>query len=184
MNITLTGNLGSGKTSVCNELKKMGYNIISAGSIFRSIADEKNMSVIELNTLAEVDKSIDNLIDSRSAKLGQELDNTVFDSRLAWYFIPNSFKVFLSIDTNEAAKRVFNGKNRNAETYRTMEDAVNGLTNRALLEQQRFKEMYNIDYYNMSNYDLIINATYMSPQDVANKIIDEFNKQKEVLLCI
>ena len=32
MNVTITGNLGAGKTSVCNELKKMGYeNAIPGG---------------------------------------------------------------------------------------------------------------------------------------------------------
>ena len=41
MNITMTGNLGSGKTSVCKELKEMGYEIISAGGLFRQLAEER-----------------------------------------------------------------------------------------------------------------------------------------------
>ena len=48
MNITLTGNLGSGKTSVCKELEKMGYNIVSTGTIFREIAAEKGITSEEV----------------------------------------------------------------------------------------------------------------------------------------
>ena len=51
MNIKLTGNLGSGKTTICNILKERGYEIVSTGKIFRQIAEEKNVSVIELNKM-------------------------------------------------------------------------------------------------------------------------------------
>lgn len=174
MNITLTGNLGSGKSSVCAELRKMGYPIVSTGSIFREIAKEKNMSVIELNELAKKDRSIDDLIDHRTTQLGKQLDNTIFDSRLAWNFIPDSFKVFLLVDVEESAKRVFEGGNRDAETYTSMEDTLNGLVKRADLEQKRFKELYGINYYDMSNYDLVIESTAATPEQIANEIITQF----------
>ena len=179
MNISLTGNLGSGKTSVCKELEKLGFNIISAGSIFRDIAAQKNISVIELNKLAETDRSIDDLIDNRTTELGKTLDNTVFDSRIAWHFAPDSFKVFLLVDTKEAANRVYNGENRNAENYSSIEDTINGLITRANLERERFKDIYNIDYYNASNYNLIIESTSASPLEIAQEIIRNFNLYKE-----
>ena len=117
MNITITGNLGSGKSSVCKELEKSGFTIISAGDIFRQIAAEKGMTVIELNEAAKKDRSIDDMLDQRSTELGKTMDHTVFDSRLAWHFVQHSFKVFLLVDTKEAARRVFTGNSRSAETY-------------------------------------------------------------------
>ena len=135
MNITITGNLGSGKTSVCRELEKSGFTIISAGDIFRQIASEKGMTVIELNEAAKKDRSIDDLLDSRSTQLGREMDHTVFDSRLAWNFVENSFKVFLLVDTQEAARRVFDGDSRSAEEYQNVQEAGIGLESRAKLEQ-------------------------------------------------
>ena len=80
MNITITGNLGGGKSSVCRELEKYGFKIITGGGLFRDIAKEKGVSVLELNELAKADRSIDDLIDNRTAKIGKEEDNVLFDS--------------------------------------------------------------------------------------------------------
>jgi len=179
MNITLTGNLGSGKSSICKELAKMGYEIISTGSIFREIAKEKNMSVTELNELVKSDRTIDNMIDNRSINLGKEKDNVIFDSRLAWHFIPDSFKVFVTIDIREAAHRVFTGENRQAEEYDTEEDALNKLKQRAELEKDRYMSLYNIDYFDASNYNLIIDSTNVSANNIAREIVRNYNIYKE-----
>ncbi len=174
MNITITGNLGSGKSSVCKELEKSGFTIISAGDIFREIAAEKGMTVIELNEAAKKDRSIDDMLDQRSTQLGKTMDHTVFDSRLAWHFVQRSFKVFLLVNTKEAARRVFEGNSRSAETYRDLEEAQAGLEERAKLEQERFKNLYGIDYYDACNYDLIIESTAASPQQIAQEIQRNF----------
>ena len=73
MNISITGTLGSGKSSVCKILKENGYDIISNGVLFREIAEEKGITVVELNELAKKDKSIDDMLDERSIRLGKEL---------------------------------------------------------------------------------------------------------------
>lgn len=174
MNITITGNLGSGKTSVCSELKKHGFTIISAGDIFREIAAEKGMTVIELNEAAKSDRSIDDMLDCRSTELGKKMDHTVFDSRLAWHFVEKSFKVFLLVDTQEAARRVFEGDNRSAETYRDIDEARIGLETRARLEQERFSDLYQLDYYDGSNYDLIIESSCAAPHQIAQEIKRNF----------
>ena len=181
MNITMTGNLGSGKTSVCKELKEMGYEIISAGGLFRQRAEERGMTVVEFNKLAETDKSIDKLIDDRSTRLGRELSDAVFDSRLAWHFVEESFKVFLMTDVMESAKRVYNDTERSAESYSSVTEAAEALTKRTNLEKERFKTLYDVDYYNKNNYDLIIESTKATPRQIAEEIVryyEEFKKDK------
>ena len=180
MNLTLTGNLGSGKTTICNILKEKGYEIVSTGKIFRDIAAEKNVSVIELNEMAKKDRSIDDLLDNKTTELGKTLDNVVFDSRLAWNFVPESFKVFLLVDTEEAARRVFQDSERNAESYESAAAAKEGLLNRAGLEKARFLDLYQINYYNASNYNLVIESTAAKPEEIAEEIIKQFERyQKE-----
>ena len=183
MNITITGNLGSGKSTVCKELAKIDYQIISTGTIFREIAKERGLSVIELNE--EVNKEIaagkhdiDDMIDNRSKKLGDELDNAVFDSRLAWNFVTESFKVFLMVDINEAANRVFND-NRDTETYASVQECKKALLDRQLLEQDRFAQLYGIDYYNMNNYNLVLETTNASPEVIAKEILKRFEEYKQ-----
>lgn len=179
MNITLTGNLGSGKTTICNILKERGYEIVSTGKIFRDIAEEKNVSVIELNEMAKKDRSIDDLLDDKTTQLGRTLDNVVFDSRLAWNFVPESFKVFLLVDMDEAARRVFQDSERNAESYASQEEAKAGLLNRAGLEKARFQDLYQINYYNAANYNLIIESTAVVPEKIADEIIKQFQMYQE-----
>ena len=174
MNITITGNLGGGKSSVCKELEKYGFKIITGGGLFRDIAREKGISVLELNELAKADRTIDDLIDNRTAKIGREEDNILFDSRLAWHFAPYSFKVFLLTDSYEAARRTFAGGAREAEEYTDINATMDGLKQRADLERERFKELYNIDYYDRNNYDLIIESTYASPEQIAREIMRNF----------
>lgn len=179
MNITLTGNLGSGKTTICNILKERGYEIVSTGKIFRQIAEEKNVSVIELNKMAEQDRSIDDLLDNKTAELGKTLDRVVFDSRLAWNFVPDSFKVFLLVETDEAAKRVFNDSERNAESYVSVAEAKDGLVKRAGLEKARFQDLYQINYYDASNYNLVIESTMAKPEDIADEIIKQYEQYEK-----
>lgn len=179
MNITITGNLGAGKSSVCKILKERGYEIISAGSIFRQIAEEKGIDVTELNRLAEQDRSIDDMIDERSARLGAEKDGAVFDSRMAWHFVPVSFKVFLRTDTRISAERIMHDAARHAEQYANLQEAQEALERRARLEQERFRELYGVDYYDFSNYDFVIDTSHVTPEQVADEIIrnaEEYEK--------
>ncbi|MDD3325412.1 MAG: dephospho-CoA kinase [Sulfurospirillaceae bacterium] len=178
MNITITGNLGSGKTSVCEELKKAGFEVIKTGTIFREIATEKGVSVIELNELAKTDTSIDKMLDNRSTLLGRQKDNTVFDSRMGWYFIPDSFKIFVLTQIQESARRVLGDLERAAEGYRDLNEATEGILKRTRLEQERFLELYHVNYYNQSNYNLIIDSTYATPVEVTSEIIREFELYK------
>ncbi len=180
MNITITGNLGSGKSTVCKEFQKYGYEIISTGDIFRNIALSKQMSVLELNEqikkeIQEGKHSIDDEIDGLTTKIGKEKDNVVFDSRLAWHFVEDSFKVFLTVDINTAAKRVFEA-NRETERFENIEECKSKLLNRQFIERDRFSELYKIDYYNMNNYNLIIDSSNVTPEI----IVEEIKKQLEL----
>lgn len=65
----------------------------------REMAMEKGMTLMELNTYSETDGGkVDAILDERQKKLGQEKDNFIIDARLAWHFIPQSFKVYLTVD--------------------------------------------------------------------------------------
>ncbi|MCH5265004.1 MAG: AAA family ATPase [Lachnospiraceae bacterium] len=184
MNISITGTLGSGKSSVCAVLEKHGYSTISNGVLFREIAKEKGITVVELNELAKTDKSIDKMLDDRSIRLGKERENTIFDSRMGWHFIPDSFKVFLFANMNEAARRVY-AADRISEAYQSELDAKADLIKRQLLEKERFFSLYGVDYLDLHNYDLVIESTSASPEQVAEKILEtlaEYHKDKQTML--
>lgn len=185
MNITITGNLGAGKTSVCNELKKMGYDVISGGDIYRTYAQEHGITIVELNEMAKTDRSVDMQIDERTKKLGTEVDNTIFDSRIAWHFIPDALHIFLEVDPKTAAARVAIDKARSGEqTYSNLDREMEELQKRANLERERFMEMYGIDYFDQSHYDIIINTTHSSPRSVAKEIDQSVKRIEHAKLCV
>lgn len=173
MNVTITGNLGAGKTSVCNELKKMGYDVISGGDIYRTYAQEHGITIVELNEMAKTDRSVDIQIDERTKKLGTEVDHTIFDSRMAWHFVPDALNIFLAVDAKTAAKRVYADKLRKGEEKYSDLDCKyteQELQKRAELERERFIEMYGVDYFDQSHYDVIINTEKLTPREVAKEI--------------
>jgi len=180
MNISITGNLGSGKSSICRYLKEKGYEIISAGTIFRELAIEHNMSVEDFNQkvnedIKKGDRSVDQMIDKRTAEINKWREGVIFDSRLAWNFAPDSFKVFVIVDINEAARRVYHDAVRSdSESYESVEVCRTALVHRQQLEKQRFQELYQIDYFDMGNYNLVIESTHVSPEVVAEEIIARF----------
>ena len=179
MNITITGNLGSGKSSVAKILKERGYEYSSTGNIFRQLAMEKGVSVEEFNrqvneASSRGDHSVDKMIDDTTTRIGEERDHVVFDSRLAWHFAPKSFKVFIITDIDEASRRVFHDSLRaNSESYASQASCRVALINRQKLETVRYKEIYDIDYYDMSNYNLVIESTNAAPDEIAQEILDK-----------
>lgn len=176
MNLSLTGNLGSGKSSLGKELIARGFQIVSSGDIFRGLAAERGVSIVEMNKIAETDKSIDKMVDERSIELGKTMDHTIFDSRMGWYFVPDSFKVFIMVDLQEAGRRVYHDSLRKAETYKDISDAVKALYTRQSLEKDRYRELYGVNYYDLDNYDLVIDSTHASPSDLAEEIIKRFEQ--------
>ncbi|MBQ3980320.1 MAG: dephospho-CoA kinase, partial [Lachnospiraceae bacterium] len=90
MHITLTGNLGSGKSTICKLLEQQyGYEIFSTGKVIRQIADDLDISVLEMNELMSRDHKYDHMIDDKTAQISRENPdkNILFDSRLAWNFV-------------------------------------------------------------------------------------------------
>lgn len=173
MHITLTGNLGSGKSTICKILEaEYQYEIYSTGKVQRKLAEELGISVLGMNQLMCQDHKYDNMIDDATAKISKENQEKaiVFDSRLAWHFVEKSFKVFLSVSLGVAAERVYNDNRGNVEKYTSVEDAKLQLKLRAETENTRYKALYNVSYFDFSNYNLVLDSTYCTP-DLLTKIM-------------
>jgi cytidylate kinase len=181
--ITLAGNLGSGKSSTAKRLADiLNYEHYSTGDFMRAIADEKGISLIELSSLAESDRSIDEELDNKNKEVGKK-ENVVIDSRLGFYFIPHSFKVFLKLDPEISAERILKDKQTNPnrqneanQDFDTKEGIMRNIKIRQESERKRYQEMYGIsDYTDSSNFDLIIDTSLLPLEGVVDKIIEEYN---------
>lgn len=154
--------------------KRLGYAYFSTGSIQRTIAERRGMTTLELNAHSEDHPEIDFEIDHYSVELGRSQDKFILDSRLAWHFIPHSFKVYLAVDTRIAAKRIFEDKGRTGESYADIEQAYHDILERRQCELSRFESLYHLDCDNHAHFDLIINTSEIPPETVTNRIAEEF----------
>lgn len=178
MHITISGRLGSGKSTVAQILsKQLGYEIYSTGAVQRSAAEKLGITTLELNQRMMTDPGFDHIIDDTVAKLSLERENIIFDSRMAWHFAHNAFRVFISVDTMEAARRVQMADRGEVEAYRTVEEAEAALRSRGDLERERFISIYGVDYLDRNNYDLVVDSTHATPEEVAKKIIDAYKAE-------
>jgi cytidylate kinase len=170
--ISITGDLGSGKSTVCGYLKENhSLNVYSIGQIQRSLAQKYNMDILAFNRYMESHPEIDEEIDTELAKIGKRNESMVLDSRMAWHFVPDSFKVYLSVELEEAARRVINDPRGKVETYKGLEDAMKCLVERKKSENLRYITKYGVDCSDPSNYDIIIDTTSITPEQVAERIM-------------
>ncbi|MFN8304325.1 MAG: cytidylate kinase family protein [Saprospiraceae bacterium] len=170
--ITITGDLGSGKSAVSRILcDRTGFTYVSTGRIQRQIAEEMGIDTLELNRLADVDPSIDERIDGIFIQLGNDPGNFIVDSRMAWFFLPKSFKVYLKIDVHIAAARILSDANRSSEQYASIDDAVPKILARKKSENDRFLSKYSADCANFDNFDLVVDTASRTPDEVAGLIL-------------
>lgn len=188
MRITITGDPGSGKGTISNliidyfEKKKINYEYYSLGSIFRDFAKKYDMDITEF--ISELNKAssdskhkfygIDKQIDKYQKNLSKK-DNIIVDSRLGFYFIYDSFKIYLKVSLKEAANRIFLAK-RNDEKGDIIE-IYNFVKKRKQDEVERYKKLYDVDLENMKNFDLVIDTTTLTIDEVFKKVISEIEKR-------
>ncbi len=171
MKITLAGRPGSGKSSVAKELaRRMGVRHISAGDFMREMASERDVSVHVFSKMAEEDPAIDRAIDERSRVIGETEAAFVLDARLAWLFVPDSYKVFLDVDLDVAARRIY-GDTRHSENENVDLDQTRANTRaRTDSETKRYAMYYGVDYLDSANYDLVIDTSHRSVDEVVDMI--------------
>lgn len=179
--ISLSGDLASGKGTVSKILmEKLNYGVYRNGDYFRNLAKGYKMDLSEFGSYVKIHPEIDEQIENSAKEYAENNDNFIIDARLGWYAVPESFKVYLKVDINEAAKRAFNdNKRKDIENYSSVEEHKKALIERFELENERYFKLYNIRRDDMDNYDLIIDTTYKTPEEVADIIINEYKTWKK-----
>ncbi|MBI2663900.1 cytidylate kinase family protein [Candidatus Woesearchaeota archaeon] len=177
MIITVSGSAGSGKSTVAQILaKKLKYRHYSVGDFMRVIAKKRKKTLLELSKDAESDETIDEELDDMQISLGRQ-DNIVLDSRLGWHFIPRSFKVFLDVDKNTAAQRIFKAKRHLENENQSLKATLENINKRKKSELHRYKKYYNLNPYDKKHYDLVIDTTGQTAEETAFAIIKAISNQ-------
>lgn len=172
--ISIAGDLGSGKSTIAKRLaEKLDYAYFSTGMLFRKLAAERGMDALQLNYLSETDLSIDKYIDDNLRAINDGNDSRyILDSRMAWYFVPKSFKIYATVKPEIAAQRVLDDKTRfNEPDAADLQERVKTLLERQSVENRRYKSIYNVDCRDLLNYDFIIDTSDSSVEELVEQIL-------------
>lgn len=180
--ITIAGTLGSGKSSTAKALAAaLGFTHFSSGDLFRKIAEERGESIEAINLSAEVQKDIDYKVDELLRTMYAEQDGMVIDSRMAWHWMPDSFKVFLQLDTDTAAERIFSHmqeSGRVSEAATSVDEVKASIERRLASEQKRYFDLYGVDPRDPSNYDLVIDTKHNDLKTVIAMVLEAFEERR------
>ncbi len=180
--ITISGKPGSGKSSTADKVAELlSYTRHSSGDMVRNIVQRSGMSLREYNEQAIEDHSLDTKIDEYLRNLRTKKD-IVIDSRLGFYWIPESFKVYLDLDIQVATVRIYkdavsnNMRLKTGEKVDSLDIVAKQVKARMETESKRFRDLYNVDPYNKEHFDLVIDTSRHSPQTVALTVFDVYRR--------
>ena len=180
MIITISGMPGSGKTTAGKLVaKKLGFRFYSIGDFRGKMAMDRGLTIDQLNEIGVKEEWTDKEADEYQKKLGEKEDDFVIESRLGFHFIPKSVKIFLDVDPETGAERIFRNQRPDEERKETKEEVLESIKKRIKIDKIRYNKYYGIrDFMEKSHYDIVIYTTNLEIEKVAEKIIEEIEKRK------
>lgn len=179
MIITISGFAGSGKTTVAKQLaEKTGYRYISAGEIFRSVARDRGMSLEALLSYAEKNPGVDRELDKRVIELTKE-GNAVVEGRLIGWLAKqyglSAVRIWLEASLDIRARRLAKRENKPVNVI------LEEIQKRESSDWQRFWDLYTININDISVYSLVVDTTYLTPEQVVSAILQKIRDDRVAL---
>ena len=178
MIITIAGLHGSGKSTVARTIAhRLGYEFFSSGDLRGEIAMRHGLTIDQLNEIGRTEPWTDKEVDDLLVKMGKTRDDMVFDSHLAWFFIPNSFKVFLRVEPWVAGERVFAKQRPDEQRHDTPAAVASMLSKRNKNNEERYRKWYGAELMDMANYDLVIDTTNTPVEQTIDTILKKVDER-------
>ncbi|MDO5850979.1 MAG: AAA family ATPase [Methanobacteriaceae archaeon] len=172
MIITIGGLAGTGTTSTTKVLsEKMDIPYLSAGDVFRQMAKDRKMTLLEFSEFAEGNNNIDYELDKKQAEIANNSENLIVEGRISAYFVEADYRIWFIAPEDIRAERICD---REKEPLDKIKEEM---IIRSSSEAKRYQEIHNIDINNLDIYDIIINSGTFNTEATV-KIILECIKQK------
>ena len=173
MLITISGLPGSGTSTAARAVASaLSLEHLDGGTLFRAMAHERGLSLADFAVLAEGDDRIDRALDDRLSQRALQGD-VLLESRLAGWLASRAgatgLKVWVDCDERERARRVGSRDEHDAEEALAINQC------REASERARYLSYYGIDLADLSVYDLVVDSTEGSADDVVTQIVESAN---------
>ncbi len=163
--IAISGKVGSGKSTVAREVaKRLAFRFVSAGSIFRKMADATHLSLTELLEQAKKRKKIHYELDKRMIR-ELKRGNCVAEGKLIVWLSEADLKVFLTATHKERTRRIAKREGM------PFSEALKAVSHRDKKEEDSFTTAYKGLDYNKPKCHLFIDTTNIRMKRVVEMII-------------
>ena len=175
-NITISGRIGSGTTTLALGLsKKLGWKLLEGGVLFEKINNDLRLSELQVTSRPD---HFDLEYEAKIKKLLREQDHQIIQSHLAGFDaigIPGVFKILVICEDEEGHDKTDIRIDRLVNRKKiSIEEAKEEVRKREEGHLEKWRRLYanndqNWVYWNKKYYDLVIN-TYSHNQDETLKI--------------
>jgi len=173
MIVAVGGPPGSGKTTVAERFAQAhAYALVSAGLKFRQMAKDRGLGLEAFGKAAEVDPEIDRSLDHAVLEEILRKDSlcrdVIVDGRIQAHLLTlrriPCFKVLIDAPLRVRAERVGGREKKEPEA------AEREISLREASERLRYKTLYGIDLADRSVYDLVIDSSDKTPDQIVELV--------------
>ncbi|MFP4114406.1 MAG: (d)CMP kinase [Spirochaetota bacterium] len=170
MKIAISGKSGCGNSTVTQKVAdRLGYRRINY--TFKDIAKEEGVSFERLCEMAEHDSRWDIRLDKKQVEMAGRGDS-VLGSRLAiWLLDDADLRVYLDAPPEVRASRIQRRNIENHEKPTSYETVLTQTVERDQRDHDRYLRLYGIDNDNFGFADLLIDASELSADEIADRIV-------------
>lgn len=154
LTIAVSGEHGAGKSTVARALAEaFDLRYVSAGMIFRRLAEEHNKTLAEFGLIAEQDYKIDRAIDDRTREEAARGD-VVLDAYIAGWVARDlaDIKIYVYAPLEVRVRRIAEREQR------LFEEVMEETLAREESQKKRFQDFYGIDVGAIRLFDLVLNT--------------------------
>jgi len=165
--VTVSGPHGSGKSTYAAKLAgSLGLRHVSAGMLFRKLAEEGKVSLEKFQEMAAADPSIDRLVDERTM-MEAERGDVVVDGQLAGWVLKeiSDLRILLTAPLVVRLERIA------ARDHISLEEARRQTLHREAVQAERYRKHYGFSVDDWSIYHLILDTSFGSIEDTAKILL-------------
>lgn len=182
-NITISGRIGTGKSTLAKHLAKaLGWQVLDGGKIFRQLAKELGISIVEKNRVPD---DIDLEFEEKVKQMLINEKHHVIQSHLAGFVaqgISGVYKILLVCEDEKGEDkpliRIDRLMNRD---LLSVEEAKHDVHQREAEHLEKFRRLYVQDdetwvYWDKKYYDLVVNTYYLNQKQALDFVLKHLVK--------